>query len=80
MKRIILTSALIVWSIVCIYMSISMISNNTGIAFPVWLHTILLICFLATGILNVKMKEYLWSVMLFEGVLVVLLSLIIILM
>ncbi|HHQ0805505.1 TPA: hypothetical protein ACSKLY_002968, partial [Listeria monocytogenes] len=55
-------------------------SNNTGIAFPVWLHIILLICFLATGILNVKMKEYLWSVMLFEGVLVVLLSLIIILM
>ncbi|EIA3997738.1 hypothetical protein K7G10_002995 [Listeria monocytogenes] len=80
MKRIILTSALIVWSIGCIYMSISMISNNTGIAFPVWLHIILLICFLATGILNVKMKEYLWSVMLFEGVLVVLLSLIIILM
>ncbi|EAC3748329.1 TPA: hypothetical protein NR883_002757 [Listeria innocua] len=80
MKRIILISALIVWSIVCIYMSISMISNNTGIAFPVWLHIILLICFLATGILNVKMKEYLWSVMLFEGVLVVLLSLIIILM
>ncbi|ECJ9747842.1 hypothetical protein FQR52_15050 [Listeria monocytogenes] len=80
MKRIILTSALIVWSIVCIYMSISMISNNTGIAFPMWLHIILLICFLATGIVNVKKKEYLWSVMLFEGVLVVLLSLIIILM
>ncbi|MBC2255603.1 hypothetical protein C2D64_01385 [Listeria ivanovii] len=79
MKRIILTSALIVWSIVCIYMSISMISNNTGIDFPVWLHIILLICFLATGILNVKKKEYLWSVMLLEGVLVVLLSLIIVL-
>ncbi|EEO3716562.1 hypothetical protein ISM54_003053 [Listeria monocytogenes] len=79
MKRIILTSALIVWTIVCIYMSISMFSTNTGIAFPVWLHIILLICFLATGILNVKKKEYLWSVMLFEGVLLVLLSLIIIL-
>ncbi|HFS8897709.1 TPA: hypothetical protein ACH10B_002645, partial [Listeria monocytogenes] len=40
---------------------------------------ILLICFLATGIVNVKKKEYLWSTMLFEGVLVVLLSLIIVL-
>lgn len=78
MKRIILTSTLIVWTIVCIYMSISMVSNNTGIAFPIWLHIILLICFLATSIVNVK-KEYLWSTMLFEGVLVVLLSLIIVL-
>ncbi|WP_373554942.1 hypothetical protein AB2Q64_02455 [Listeria monocytogenes] len=79
MKRIILTSTLIVWTIVCIYMSISMVSNNTGIAFPIWLHTILLICFLATSIVNVKKKEYLWSTMLFEGELVVLLSLIIVL-
>ncbi|EAE9903500.1 hypothetical protein CDH96_13535, partial [Listeria monocytogenes] len=55
------------------------VSSNTGIAFPIWLHIILLICFLATGIVNVKKKEYLWSAMLFEGVLVVLLSLIIVL-
>ncbi|ELK9727086.1 hypothetical protein RWA12_001224 [Listeria monocytogenes] len=79
MKRIILTSTLIVWTIVCIYMSISMVSNNTGIAFPIWLHIILLICFLATSIVNVKKKEYLWSTMLFEDELVVLLSLIIVL-
>ncbi|MBF2554858.1 hypothetical protein IA816_03500 [Listeria marthii] len=79
MKRIILTSTLIVWTIVCIYMSISMVSSNTGIVFPIWLHIILLICFLATGIVNVKKKDYLWSTMLFEGVLVVLLSLIIVL-
>ncbi|EAE4438017.1 hypothetical protein BLI27_06020 [Listeria monocytogenes] len=79
MKRIILTSILIVWTILCIYMSISMVSSNTGIAFPIWLQIILLICFLATGIVNVKKKEYLWSAMLFEGVLVVLLSLIIVL-
>ncbi|EAD6939816.1 hypothetical protein AAV12_15235 [Listeria monocytogenes] len=80
MKRIILTCTLIVWTIACIYMSFSMISNKTGIVFPVWLHIILLICFLATGILNVQKKEYLWSAILFEGVLVVLLSLIITLM
>ncbi|EAE3068703.1 hypothetical protein FOI44_15065, partial [Listeria monocytogenes] len=55
------------------------VSNNTGIAFPIWLHIILLICFLATSIVNVKKKEYLWSTMLFEGELVVLLSLIIVL-
>ncbi|EHD7748520.1 TPA: hypothetical protein RFY70_001470 [Listeria monocytogenes] len=79
MKRIILTSTLIVWTIVCIYMSISMVINNTGIAFPIWLHIILLFCFLATSIVNVKKKEYLWSTMLFEGELVVLLSLIIVL-
>ncbi|EAE8347063.1 hypothetical protein BOQ23_09075 [Listeria monocytogenes] len=76
MKNIILTCALIVWTIVCIYMSVSMFQNNSGIAFPIWLHIILLVCFLATGIVNMKKKEYLWSIMLFEGVLVVIASLI----
>ncbi|EIA20978.1 hypothetical protein KKC_03864 [Listeria fleischmannii subsp. coloradonensis] len=77
-KKVILTSVLVIWTVICVAMSVSMIRNNAGIGFPVWLHLVLLIAFLSTGLVDIKRKSYVWSIILFEGVLLVCISLLII--
>ncbi len=77
-KKVILTSVFFIWTIICVVMSISMIKNDSGIDFPIWLHIVLLIAFLSTGLVDIKRKKYVWSFILFEGVLLVCISLFII--
>ncbi|EUJ58420.1 hypothetical protein MCOL2_08106 [Listeria fleischmannii FSL S10-1203] len=64
-KKVILTSVLVIWTVICVAMSVSMIRNNAGIGFPVWLHLVLLIAFLSTGLVDIKKKKVMYGVLFF---------------